>query len=158
MTWNYRIIKHDIKKPAYFAVHEVYYDDAGKITLWTSEPISLTGESNKDILADLKHLIKDTKEPVLSETELLKLIPKSKIKLVLTCSACPEQYDAMLDGKQVGHLRLRHGIFRVDYPDVDGETIYQACPHGDGNFDDDERDFYLDEAKQAIEKALQKRK
>ena len=66
--------------------------------------------------------------------------------LELTCFACPEQYDVYLDGKQVGYLRLRNGIFRCDYPDCGGETIYRACPAGDGIFDSDERDKYLSEA------------
>ncbi|WP_024516809.1 hypothetical protein [Bradyrhizobium sp. Tv2a-2] len=76
------------------------------------------------------------------------------IKLVLTCSACPEQYDAFLNGAQVGYLRLRHGAFRVDFPDHNGETIYEASPQGDGCFDEDERDYYLRFAVDAILKRL----
>lgn len=77
------------------------------------------------------------------------------IKLVLTCGACPEQYDAFDEaGNKVGYLRLRHGGFMVDYPDCGGETIYQADPHGDGCFDDDERDYYLRFAVDAIEKRI----
>ena len=34
----------------------------------------------------------------------------------MTCFACPEQYDVFLDGEQVGYLRLKHGVFRCDYP------------------------------------------
>lgn len=79
-----------------------------------------------------------------------------EIELIETCGACPEQYDAFLNGKQVGYLRLRHGHFRVDYPDCGGETIYEAEPKGDGLFDDDEREFYLNEAKQAIKNRLLK--
>lgn len=78
------------------------------------------------------------------------MIDISIIVLELTCVACPEQYDAFFDGGQVGYLRLRHGHFRVDYPDCGGETIYDAYPDGDGSFDPDERDFYLTEAKNAI--------
>lgn len=78
----------------------------------------------------------------------------SKIVLKLTCGACPEQYDAFLDGKQVGYLRLRHGEFRVDYPECGGETIYRASPKGDGAFDSDERDYYLRFAVDAILKVL----
>ena len=74
----------------------------------------------------------------------------SEIQLQRTCLACPEQYDAFLDGKQVGYLRLRHGSFRVDVPDCGGETVYRANPQGDGIFDEGERDHYLTEAKAAI--------
>lgn len=76
------------------------------------------------------------------------------IKLFLTCSGCPEQYDAFLDGKKVGYLRLRHGEFRVDVPDCGGPTIYAAYPEGDGIFDYDERERYLREAVAAIRKEL----
>lgn len=63
--------------------------------------------------------------------------------LVLTCAACPEQYDAFLGSTQIGYLRLRHGIFRVDYPGNYGETVYTAWPNGDGCFDEAEREHYL---------------
>ena len=72
------------------------------------------------------------------------------IELVQTCGACPEQYDAFLDGKQVGYLRLRHGYFSVTYPDVSGEYVYGAEPKGDGLFEDDERSGYLANARMAL--------
>jgi len=75
---------------------------------------------------------------------------KEDIKLVRTCVACPEQYDAFMNGQQVGYLRLRHGCFRVECPNYGGETIYEAEPKGDGIFEDYERDFYLEKAKEAI--------
>jgi len=76
------------------------------------------------------------------------------IKLVKTCEACPEQYEAFYNGKKVGYLRLRHGEFRVDYPDCGGKIIYEARPNGDGSFEDDEREFYLEQAKEAIKDKL----
>lgn len=66
--------------------------------------------------------------------------------LVLTCGACPEQYDVFFEDFQIGYLRLRHGSFRADYPDYMGVSVYQAYPKGDGCFDDDERMFFLKEA------------
>jgi hypothetical protein len=74
------------------------------------------------------------------------------IRLVRTCDACPEQYDAFDGEKQVGYLRLRHGSFRVDCPDSGGETVYEATPKGDGIFDCDERDYYLRFAVDAIQR------
>ena len=35
-------------------------------------------------------------------------------RLILTCGACPEQYDVFDGDRQVGYLRLRHGHFRAD--------------------------------------------
>lgn len=73
-------------------------------------------------------------------------------ELYQTCGACPEQYDVMKDGKQVGYLRLRHGYFSVEYPDCGGKEVYEAEPKGDGEFFDDEREFYLNAAIDAIDK------
>lgn len=76
------------------------------------------------------------------------------IRLVQTCWMCPEQYDAFDEnGERVGYLRLRHGCFRVDCPDCLELTVYEAFPKGDGCFiDDEERDYYLRFAVDAIEK------
>jgi hypothetical protein len=49
------------------------------------------------------------------------------LKFVLTCGACPEQYDVFYNGKQVGYVRLRWGTLRVKYPDVGGEEVYATC-------------------------------
>lgn len=78
------------------------------------------------------------------------MVQAHDIELVMTCRACPEQYDAFLNGEQVGYLRLRHGQFRVDYLECGGETIYEAEPEGDGIFDFEERDDYLRAAREAI--------
>jgi hypothetical protein len=80
------------------------------------------------------------------------------VRLEQTCGACPEQYDAFIGEEQVGYLRLRHGGFRVDAPDCGGETIYYAEPKGDGIFESNERQFYLNEAKEAIIKWYNKQK
>jgi hypothetical protein len=72
------------------------------------------------------------------------------VRFVQTCFACPEQYDAFIGEEKVGYLRLRHGHFRVECPDVFGETVYEASPNGDGIFDDDERAEYVQAAQEAI--------
>jgi hypothetical protein len=75
------------------------------------------------------------------------------IRLVLTCGACPEQYDAFDGDEQVGYLRLRHGCFTVECPDVGGMLVYEANPQGDGDFaGEDERDYYLRFAVDAIQR------
>lgn len=75
-----------------------------------------------------------------------------EIRLVQTCFACPEQYDAFLDNKMVGYVRLRFGCFTVNFPNVNGEVIYSHEFEDEykGIFDSEERDFYLNEAKKAI--------
>lgn len=75
--------------------------------------------------------------------------------LFQTCGACPEQYDVVRDGKQVGYLRLRHGTFRVDCPDCGNETVLRTSEvKGDGIFDCDERHFWLNAAIEAIDQHL----
>ena len=71
MTWNYRIIKHDAKKPYYYAVHEVLYDENGNVTSWTENPIDITGDSKKEVMKSPGHITLDTKLPVLNESKLL---------------------------------------------------------------------------------------
>src|SRR5690242_15100271 len=78
-----------------------------------------------------------------------------RIRLVRTSLAVPEQYAAFDEsGDQVVYLRLRHNRFRVDFPGIDGQTIFEARPKGNGIFDDDERDFYLQQTCDAIASKL----
>lgn len=77
-----------------------------------------------------------------------------KYKLIMTCEACPEQYDVFLNDKQVGYLRLRHGAFRCDFPECGEETIYRSYPEGDGMFKDDERDEHISNALKCISSKL----
>ncbi len=79
-----------------------------------------------------------------------KLYANNGLEIKMTCGACPEQYEIFRNGEQVAYYRLRHGEFRVDFPDCGGETIYHAEPNGDGIFDDNERLKYLSEAMKAV--------
>ena len=73
-------------------------------------------------------------------------------RLVCTCSVCPEQYDVFVNNTDTlhGYLRLRHGVFRADCPDVGGETVYETETAGDGCFENDERMPQLQNAINAI--------
>lgn len=72
--------------------------------------------------------------------------------LIQTCGACPEQYDVFFEGEQVAYLRLRHGRFYAECPDVGGKRVYEAYPEGDGIFLWDEREEYLTNAIKAVKK------
>ena len=78
---------------------------------------------------------------------------EDRIKLVETCGACPEQYDAYYRGEKVGYLRLRHGYFYCENL-RSGLNVYDAHPQGDGIFDYNERDYYLNAACTALLNAL----
>ena len=43
-----------------------------------------------------------------------------------TCSSCPEQYEVFKNDKQCGYIRLRHHVFRVDYPDCGERVIFST--------------------------------
>lgn len=73
------------------------------------------------------------------------------IKLIKTCDAYPEQYNAFYGGKQVGYLRVRHGVFQVFYPDANSEeVIFEVDTIKLSEFDDSERVYYLESAKMVI--------
>ena len=74
------------------------------------------------------------------------------IVLKQTCSTCPEQYEAFFEGKKVGFLRLRHGVFQVFgiKDGAIGDLIFVSLPNGDNQFDDDERESHLNKAKEEI--------
>jgi hypothetical protein len=76
------------------------------------------------------------------------------VKLVRTCTACPEQYDAYIGERKVGYLRLRGGAFTVQCPDCDlfGPYVYAAATIGHGEFAESEREHHLTAAKDAIAK------
>lgn len=111
-----------------------------------------TKEEAEKVAAHCKAMI-EAQEQGLMDFDL------NQIELVMTCAACPEQYDAFYKGKQVGYLRLRHGEFRVDFPTCGDETIfYSEEMQGDGMFEDDEREHFLMKAKEAIAKKLKEEK
>lgn len=75
------------------------------------------------------------------------------IILIRTCNACPEQYDALNEQNEtIGYLRLRHGTFTVECPDVGESEVYTKETLSDGIFEDDERCEELTNAVKAIQK------
>lgn len=78
---------------------------------------------------------------------------KEDIKFILTSHACPEQYEAYdKNGKEIAYLRLRSGVFRVDCP-FGGETVYIKFFDDEWKgifYDEEEREFYLNIAKEKI--------
>lgn len=77
MTWNYRVIKHDQSRPAYFAVHEVYYDEKGNVQSWTAESVVIVGDSKQEVMKTLEYIMADVRHPVLKESELDKKTGKN---------------------------------------------------------------------------------
>lgn len=60
-TWNYRVMRHqhthtDGEVETTYAIHEVYYDEEGKVKNWTKEPTGILSDSQdfKDALEKLR--------------------------------------------------------------------------------------------------------
>lgn len=127
----------------------------------------MTGVRLKDFLRDLKRVaqrsgIDSAWEKIFDnqfqQRQIIeKLYAKNGFNIVMTCPACPEQYDVFKDGKQVAYYRLRHGDFTVDYPDAGGETIYEAETKGDGAFEPDERLLHLTNAMRKVLEKIKKK-
>ncbi|QIG65781.1 hypothetical protein phiOC_p116 [Ochrobactrum phage vB_OspM_OC] len=65
------------------------------------------------------------------------------IKLVESCGACPEAYDAFHNDLYCGYFRLRHGRFTVYDTTLEEEIFSTTAVEGDGVFFDHERDKFL---------------
>ncbi len=57
-SWNYRIIRH----PDYVALHEVYYDEDGRVSGWTEDPAQFVGDSPRDLINTLERALKNASE------------------------------------------------------------------------------------------------
>jgi hypothetical protein len=84
------------------------------------------------------------------------MMSDTEIRLVRTCTACPEQYDAMRGDDRVGYLRLRHGQFTVQLRDPDGPVVYEVSVGNElnGMFTDGQRELFLKIATNALQAAL----
>lgn len=60
-TWNNRIFKHKGKDYEYYMIHEVYYDENGKLDGWTEDAISPRGDTVEELIEHLEQLLKDAK-------------------------------------------------------------------------------------------------
>lgn len=72
IVWGYRIMKHTADEEEHFAVHEVFYSDKGDVESWTADPISISGDSKQEVIASIKQMLGDCRQPVLVESKLLK--------------------------------------------------------------------------------------
>lgn len=72
MSWNYRIMKHDINAkeglvefPPYYEIHEVHYDEAGKPNGFTENSVSPIGDSTEELKASIHKMLEAFDKPVL---------------------------------------------------------------------------------------------
>ena len=75
--WNHRVVRTTNASPIdqiegeyYFAIHEVYYNDAGEICGMTEDPIEPFGESLEDLKNSLERMMKACDRPILIDGEI----------------------------------------------------------------------------------------
>lgn len=59
MTWNYRLVRTVFEDEEYFAVHEVYYNEAGEPIMMTERPATFGGDSPEEAIQALEMALKD---------------------------------------------------------------------------------------------------
>ena len=57
--WSNRIVKHEKDDTVWYGVHEVFYNDNGGINGYTEDPITILGETEKDVKSQLEMIMKD---------------------------------------------------------------------------------------------------
>jgi hypothetical protein len=71
MAWNYRVLRHP---DGHLALHEVYYDNAGKPISYTAKPIHFAVDEDEGLpglTASLELALRDAKErPILDISEI----------------------------------------------------------------------------------------
>lgn len=79
MSWNYRVIhrKHANDEDTY-AIHEVYYNEYGEITLWSQDGISPMGGTLEELRTDIYMQRAALTKPILEWDELEAQAQKNK--------------------------------------------------------------------------------
>jgi hypothetical protein len=75
VTWNYRVIEFQSGDEIHRAIHEVYYDEAGKPNGYTENPASVFWNADEDGDAPnriLERMQEALKKPVLTEKDFKK--------------------------------------------------------------------------------------
>jgi hypothetical protein len=67
-TWNHRVIVYDDNwSDLQCCIHEVFYDEKGKIVSWTADAVGVSGNNKKELLQTLKHMKAALNKPFLVE-------------------------------------------------------------------------------------------
>ena len=70
MTWNYRILEHkNADGSSWFAIHEVYYNEAGNPESCSQEPCFAHGDDTEGLITDMNYMMQALNKPVLSYKE-----------------------------------------------------------------------------------------
>lgn len=62
MSWNYRVVEGEQNGSPIFSLHEVYYDETGKVVAWVEEPETGTWDDLNDLIGSLKMMLADARK------------------------------------------------------------------------------------------------
>ena len=57
MSWNYRVCHRPTVPGGGYNVHEVYYDDEGRVIWYTKDPVSPFGDTPEELECDMTMMI-----------------------------------------------------------------------------------------------------
>lgn len=69
--WNYRVIKTEDGDSAYYAIHEVYYNDDGQIFASTVDPAYPGGSTVEELRGDLENYLLALDAPIINKSEIV---------------------------------------------------------------------------------------
>lgn len=71
MSWNYRVIKRKSETGGYdYGIHEVFYDEKGKINFWTIDSLVPLCPSEEGLKHELHLMLKALQEETIIYNEL----------------------------------------------------------------------------------------
>ena len=56
VSWNYRVAFRPNSEDTSYSIHEVYYDDEGRVTLYSVAAIAAIGDTFEECEVDLSHM------------------------------------------------------------------------------------------------------
>jgi len=70
MSWNHRVMKHHDCGETWYGIHEVFYDEEGKVENCTYDA-DITGESLEDLKRTLEWMLVCLDKPVLDYEDVV---------------------------------------------------------------------------------------
>jgi len=70
MTWNHRVVRKRYEAEVLLGIHEVFYDDEGVPDMVTVDPVSVCGETLKELEETLDWMLKALGQPILEYDDI----------------------------------------------------------------------------------------
>lgn len=66
MIWNHRLMRRRLKNGyVVWAIHEVYYDEGGRVKYWTEDPVLVEEEEADELRETLERFMRAMSQPAL---------------------------------------------------------------------------------------------